>query len=421
LIGSPGWRRTYWSIWIANFLATVGIMSFLPFIPTVLEGMGMRDPDEVSVWSGLIFGAAPLAATFSGPIWGSLGDRWSRRLMVIRAMLGIAASVGLMYFARSPWQLLLLRVAQGSISGFMAPSITLVTLVAPEARQGRVTAELQTALAIGSILGPAFGGWMVATGRYSMLFPGVALLALLAAGLVMLLAEEARREVRAGSAGRHPPLLRELGSTLARAPIRAVIVLLLCLQFGLAGSTPLMELYVRDLQTSSELRVLLEPLYLLGEDDREVQAAATSLLFTVMAGGHLLFLPLWGRLGDAIGFGRALVLAGLGSFASLSLQAAASGYLMLLAGRALMGIALAGAGPLCFAVVTSSVPKENRGGAIGLVASARMLAVAVGGMAGGVVATWLGIDGFLWVSSIAVLLVLPWFWRRTRREARAAR
>ena len=74
---------------MANLLAGIGMMSFLPFFPSLLEELGLSGRDEVAIWSGLIFGAAPLAATVASPLWGALGDRFGRKLMLVRSLLGI--------------------------------------------------------------------------------------------------------------------------------------------------------------------------------------------------------------------------------------------------------------------------------------------------------------------------------------------
>ena len=131
------WKRTYWSGWTANLIASIGMMSFLPFFPSLLGELGLTGKTELAVWSGLVFGAAPLSATVMSPIWGALGDRVGRKIMVLRSMVAIALFVGLMGFAETPMQLLLLRVGQGIFSGFIPPSITLVSVGAPADRQGR--------------------------------------------------------------------------------------------------------------------------------------------------------------------------------------------------------------------------------------------------------------------------------------------
>ena len=46
-------------------------------------------------------------------LWGALGDRVGRKLMIVRANMAIVVFVGLMAFVTSPWQLLALRLGQG--------------------------------------------------------------------------------------------------------------------------------------------------------------------------------------------------------------------------------------------------------------------------------------------------------------------
>src|SRR5262245_47640025 len=108
--GFPGWRRTFWVVFVSNLISGIGLSSLLPFFPTLLEELGRPDPHARAVWTGILFGAAPLSAAFSGPVWGSIGDRYGRKLMVVRSLVGLACFVGPMAWARSAWELLALRL-----------------------------------------------------------------------------------------------------------------------------------------------------------------------------------------------------------------------------------------------------------------------------------------------------------------------
>ncbi|TAJ20671.1 MAG: MFS transporter, partial [Planctomycetota bacterium] len=118
------WKRTFSAVWWANFAATAGLQSFLPFFPSHLEAVGVEGRGLVAAWAGAVFGATPLAAALTGPIWGSLGDRVGRKAMLLRSLLATSLFVGLMGLASSPLQLLVLRLLQGAFSGVIAPSIT---------------------------------------------------------------------------------------------------------------------------------------------------------------------------------------------------------------------------------------------------------------------------------------------------------
>jgi len=411
------WRRTYWSVWSANLIASVGMMSFLPFFPSLLGELGLTGKAEIATWSGLVFGAAPLAATIMSPIWGALGDRVGRKLMVLRSMLAIAFFVSLMGFAETPMQLFLLRIGQGLFSGFIPPSITLVSIGAPANRQGRVAGNLTTALALGAILGPALGGILAAGAGHRSVFFVVGGLAVLGAVLVGVFADEDERH-RQPVDGRLAvgAVLRgirsDLRELLARKRVRAMVLLIFFLQFGLGSTNPILELYVRELlpEGSESLGFWRSMVNLVpgggSASTAGVRVLATSVLFTGMALANLLSLSAWGRFGDRVGHRRALGLCGIGSAVALLVQAAVPAYLALFLARLLFGVAMAGVGPLAFGLVAGEVAVDRRGGAFGLVFSARTLAVAVGGMTGGVVSSLIGIRGVMFIGATLIAAAL---------------
>lgn len=424
---SSSWRRTYWVVWIANLVTSIGMMSFLPFFPSLLEEMGVDDPVAKRAWAGVIFGAAPLSATLMSPIWGALGDRFGRKLMVCRSMVAICLFVGGMYWAATPWHLLALRLGQGLFSGFIPPSITLVSVGAPPEKQGRVAGDLTTALALGGLIGPGLGGAIaVWTGSRRDVFLFVGIASLISAVLVALFAVEDKslRQERRGQLSVRQALRGtggDVGRVLASPLMRSMALVVFALQLGLGSVNPLLELHVRDLLGPSPSGwAWLATLFRFDPGDRAaVETFATGMLFTVMGVANLVALPFWGRYGDAFGHRRALILCGLGTSISLGLQAAASSYLLLLFGRVLMGIAMAGTGPLAFGMAASETRAERRGGAFGVVFSARTLAVAVGATAGGFAAPWIGVRGVMLAGGCIVAAAL-WGFVRSRPSDQAA-
>ena len=422
---TSSWRRTYWVVWFANLVTSIGMMSFLPFFPSLLEEMGVDDPAAKRAWAGVIFGAAPLSATLMSPLWGALGDRLGRKLMVVRSMLAICVFVGGMYWASTPWQLLAMRLGQGLFSGFIPPSITLVSVGAPPERQGRVAGDLTTALALGGLIGPGLGGAIaVWTGSRRDVFLFVGAAALLAAALVAFLAVEDKslRRPRKGRLSVGAALRgtrADVGQVLASPQLRSMALVVFALQLGLGSVNPLLELHVRDvLGADTAAWGWVGALFRFDPTDRvAVETFATGMLFTVMGLANLVSLPVWGRYGDAIGHRRALILCALGSVASLAVQAAASGYALLLAGRILMGVAIAGTGPLAFGLAAAETGADRRGGAFGVVFSARTLAVAVGASAGGLAASTIGVRGVMVAGALCVAGAL---WTLTRSGASAA-
>lgn len=424
------WKRTYWVVWAANLITSIGMMSFLPFFPSLLEEMGMQGEARVAFWAGLCFAAAPLTATFSAPIWGAVGDRFGRKLMVCRSMVAIAVFVGAMGFVTAPWQLLTLRFAQGLFSGFIPPSITLVSVLAPSDQQGRIAGNLTTALAIGALVGPMLGGVAVTVlGSHQRVFFVVAALAAVATALVAFGAREDRSTWRDGGREEGQPkgaraVIRaafgDLREVAANPAMRAMALLVFAMQFGLGAVNPVMELHVREFFVGVDVEgsLLHRFTQLVGSEgltahDR-VEAFATSLAFGVMAIASLVTLGPWGRRGDRIGHRRALLQCSFVCIVSLVLQAWAPVYVLLLVGRLAMGVGMSGIGPLAFGLAAGEASADRRGGAFGAVFSARTFAVAVGGIVGGAAYDFVGARGLMLVSSTIIVAALAGFAVRTK-------
>ena len=92
------------------------------------------------------------------PLWGIIGDRRGRKLMIVRAMLGLSLANILMGFAQNAPQFLCFRLFQGFLSGFIAPSLALLASSTPPEKTGYALGTLQSALISSLILGPLFGG-----------------------------------------------------------------------------------------------------------------------------------------------------------------------------------------------------------------------------------------------------------------------
>ncbi|MCA9001537.1 MAG: MFS transporter, partial [Planctomycetes bacterium] len=414
------WKRTYWVVWLANLVTSIGMMSFLPFFPSLLEEMGIQGEASLARWSGVCFAAAPLLATFSAPVWGAIGDRFGRKIMVCRAMLAICFFVGAMAFATTPWQLLLLRCLQGCFSGFIPPSVTLVSVGAPPEQQGRVAGNLATSMAIGGLLGPLIGG-LAATllGSHQKVFLMVGVFGGLSAALVWFGAKEdvsTRRKLE-GKAGLRA-MVRATGQDLRdvwRNPIlRSVAWFVFALQLGLGAINPILELYVRELLGGHVLvGGILDQVSAIGgvtdgslDPEARVLTFATSLLFGAMAVANLLSLSLWGRYGDRIGHRRALIHCGLLCLLALTIQAAAAVYGVLLLGRFLMGLGTAGSSPLTHGLAANVATADRRGGAFGVIFSARTLAVAVGGTVGGMLYPYIGARGVMGAAALTLVWAL---------------
>jgi len=82
----------------------------------------------------------------ASPVWGALTDRHGRKVMVERSLFGGSVLMLLTAFARSAEELVILRAAQGLVTGTLAAVNALVAATAPRERAGYAMGLLQVGL-----------------------------------------------------------------------------------------------------------------------------------------------------------------------------------------------------------------------------------------------------------------------------------
>lgn len=107
------WMRNMIVCLVGSFTTIVAMTLLLPFLPLYVEELGVGDKAGIVQWSGIAYGATFFAAAFVAPIWGRLGDIYGRKLMLVRASLGMTVAIGLMGMVDSVWQLVALRLFTG--------------------------------------------------------------------------------------------------------------------------------------------------------------------------------------------------------------------------------------------------------------------------------------------------------------------
>lgn len=101
-----------------SFTTGVAIKLLLPFLPLYLEPLGVQGLAALAQWSGAAFAATFLSAGLAAPLWGRMADRYGRKLMLVRASLGVAITMALIHVVATAWQLVGLRLLAGLVSGW---------------------------------------------------------------------------------------------------------------------------------------------------------------------------------------------------------------------------------------------------------------------------------------------------------------
>jgi DHA1 family multidrug resistance protein-like MFS transporter len=368
--GHPHWRMTLYAMWVAQLCAMVGFAFAMPFIPFYVRDLGVTDEAQVAIWAGLLSTGSGLMMSLMAPVWGTLADRYGRKVMVQRAMFGGAIILSSMYFVQNVRQLFALRVFQGAVTGTVAASVAMVSSVVPTARLGYSLGLMQTAVFVGNSFGPLVGGAFAESFGYRAPFLVTGVLLLGGGTLVLLGARERfRRPARHERSGS--------GSLLAFLTSPGILVLLVVYTLmNLGGSFvgPIFPLFVEQ--------VIGKP---------EGAASATGLLLAVQGLTSAAAAVTTGRLSDRWGHKSVLVtctaLSGVLAFPHVFAQSLPQ--LLLL--RAAVGLGTGGMVPAMNAMVASSVSRSHLGKAYGFTSTASAFGWAMGPMLGGWAAAALGL------------------------------
>ena len=126
-------RNRNLAVLIAGQVVAVSAMGIvIPLIPFFVREMGITDRAAIERWSGLIFSGPFLAAALMSPVWGWLGDRYGHKKMVVRAIIGLALVHFLLVWVQTPLQFWLIRLVQGTVTGFIPAALALVSASTPQ-------------------------------------------------------------------------------------------------------------------------------------------------------------------------------------------------------------------------------------------------------------------------------------------------
>ena len=366
----------------------LGISMFLPFLPLYLRQLGVTEPGRLETMSGLIFAAPFFAATVATPVWGFFGDRYGRKLMVVRAALGLTVAAALMGLATTVTQLFFLRVGQGAISGFIAAAIALMASSAPRERMGYALGTLQTAIPSGTILGPLVGGYLADHIGARQVFFVTAALTLTAAIIVMVLVRE---EVRPRSTEGFGSIWENYRLVFGTPQIRLLYLVLFGCQFALMALGPIMALFVESLGAHGRLL-----------------ATTTGAIFAVTGLATVLTASRWGRRSDRRGYRPTLKIALIGSGLFALPQGLVQAPWQLFLARIPYGVFIGGVVPSVHAMISLRSPDDRRAGVLGITSTALMLGNLMGPLLGGVIAGAYGLRSIFFVST-AVFLAITLF------------
>lgn len=371
------WVVTLTILVASAFLMDMSFTMITPFLPVYLSSELGAKASEVDMWSGAVFAVTFFVSGLLGPVWGVLADRKSRKLMALRASIGLTISYALCGIVQTPMQLFAARFFQGLCAGLYPALLALLAASIPARKTGLSMGLMQGGMTVGAVVGPFVGGVLADYFgmRESFFVASVAL------GLISLLIgfciKEKPRTIKVTSRYwfdwsviRQPAIFKML---MACAVIHA----------SLFSAQPILPLYIAQLQGSMDNIMML-----------------SGTIFSVCAISIMIASPILGAAGQKFGFLKVLSCSLF--FAGLLISAQVLGRTPFEFGvwRFIAGFAIAGLIPLVNSSISTECPPDKKGEVFGFNFLTGHAGMALGPFAAGALSGWFGYQAVIVTSGL---------------------
>ena len=323
----------------------------------------------------------------SSPIWGVLGDRFGRKLNVLRSLILGGLFLTLSGFSQTPLQLLLSRFVIGATSGVVPTIMALVAAQTPRERLPFAAGIIQSGLFIGVALGPLLGGiiydaWGM---RAAFIATGAGLWG--SAVIVVFLVRENFHPAESSLGAIRPfVVLWQLSTSRAMLPLYGVVFLVLAAHLMIQPAIPGLVGIVEGGSHSG---------------------TASGIVFALGGIASAVSSVAMGWLAPKVGLQRVLMVGAVLAALSALVPYFANDYLTLAAGFAAIALFSGGLSGLVNGLIALRSPSGQHGAAFGSAQLAHAFGVALGPLSGGAMVVAWGLRSvFLFELATFVLILL---------------
>lgn len=371
------WVVTLTILVASAFLMDMSFTMITPFLPVYLSSALGAKASEVDMWSGAVFAVTFFVSGLLGPVWGVLADRKSRKLMALRASIGLTISYALCGIVQTPMQLFAARFFQGLCAGLYPALLALLAASIPARKTGLSMGLMQGGMTVGAVVGPFVGGVLADYFgmRESFFVASVAL------GLISLLIgfciKEKPRTVKVTSRNWFD------WSVLRQPAIFKMLIACAVIHASLFSAQPILPLYIAQLQGSMDNIMML-----------------SGTIFSVCAISIMIASPILGAAGQRFGFLKVLSCSLF--FAGLLISAQVLGRTPFEFGvwRFIAGFAIAGLIPLVNSIISTECPPDKKGEVFGFNFLTEHAGMALGPFAAGALSGWFGYQAVIVASGL---------------------
>lgn len=383
------WERAQYLVVLTVVLAHTSFELTQPFIPLYVRFLGVTDLSEAAFWSGLIIGVSPLCGALMGPVWGSLADRFGRKMMVLRALVLISLMQLAQAAAPDVVWLLWARIVMGMFAGFTPMVMALAISLGPRERMGRAIGMVQAAQLLPSAFGPPLGGLISDTFGLRANFVLTGLLLIVPTILMLFFVrEDAYDAPRERPAGKTPSSGKSFSALMALPGFAAAVSILFLTRFTDRALPAILPLYLVELNTPDTQLATVTGLV--------VSAGAIAAASSAMFYGHV----------SQAGRIRRLLMLALAGGALFSAPLALTGsWPQVLVLRVVLGLLAGGSMSLAYTLGARLAPSERSGLTLSVLGSSGQLGGAVSPMLSGLIGQF-SLRAVFLTNSAAYLLAL---------------
>lgn len=371
------WVVTLTILVASAFLMDMSFTMITPFLPVYLSSELGAKASEVDMWSGAVFAVTFFVSGLLGPVWGVLADRKSRKLMALRASIGLTISYALCGIVQTPMQLFAARFFQGLCAGLYPALLALLAASIPARKTGLSMGLMQGGMTVGAVVGPFVGGVLADYFgmRESFFVASVAL------GLISLLIgfciKEKPRTIKVTSRNWFD------WSVIRQPAIFKMLTACAVIHASLFSAQPILPLYIAQLQGSMDNIMML-----------------SGTIFSVCAISIMIASPILGAAGQKFGFLKVLSCSLF--FAGLLISAQVLGRTPFEFGvwRFIAGFAIAGLIPLVNSIISTECPPDKKGEVFGFNFLTGHAGMALGPFAAGALSGWFGYQAVIVASGL---------------------
>ena len=172
-------KRNLYILTFVLFVVMLGYGIVIPIFPFYIENLGAGGTEL-----GLLTASYAVMRLIFGPIWGGLSDRFGRKPILLIGILGYVITMVWFGLANTLWMLFAARILSGILSSATAPTtMAYIGDSSPEDERGGGMGMLGAAGGVGTIVGPAMGGFLASASLSTPFFiaAGMAFLSLILA------------------------------------------------------------------------------------------------------------------------------------------------------------------------------------------------------------------------------------------------